>query len=910
MNRGLIVMAAVAIGVGAFAGEVRTTYGANAELVDSGISFSPIVFTPEWHSYGAGGDFNEESDGRRRFSMGTDRQNAPTLRGTLICRQSGDAVRVEYALSVERDFRINQLCITARLKHSDFAGGQAVQDDYRAELPDDKGLTHFFNHRGKKFSITDAMGKPRLTMDFDEPTHIAMQDNREWNDPSFSIRVFLAESRQLKTGEEYRIAFNITDGGKTVLSQEPGGMTVSAGKDWIPMKLDAEIAPGGPLDFSKLRGTESPAGKYGYVVARGQNFEFERLPGVSQRFYGVNVCFDANVPDYETAHRFARHLARVGYNAIRFHHHESSLVQQDGVTLNPEKMKCFDGLVAACVENGIYMTTDLFVSRRPISYRSIGIDQPGSVEMNEFKELVQAHDGAFENYLKFARNFLGHVNQYTGRTLAAEPAMSWLSFVNEGNLGNHGMTWMAKHPVFAEKWAAWLEDKKRAEPAVYADVKPELPKSLDNRKDPQVWAYVLFLQDLETRFAARVTKFLRDEMKCRALTTNLNNWHYPAAFQLVRAKSYDYVDDHFYVDHPSFLEHSWRLPSQCKNENPFLNPSLGAQALVMRRILDKPFTITEYNFAAPGNFRGVGGIACGTAAALQNWAGLWRFAWSHNQQGVAHPDQRPLGYFDMCGDPLGLASERASICLFLRRDLKPLDRTYAMLLSEPALHRPEAAMWLRSDWNWASWYVKTGGLVADAAPENTGWKTVGFPECLNKKSDEVRREILPESADGPFPPAGNGAVEIDRQSGRFVLKTPRTCGGFGEGGVIRADALTAELDSSATIWASSLDSLPIRESRHLLVTHLTDVQNSGIKYADRRMRILLDWGRLPHLMRVGKAGVRLSLSGEKWKVYSLSSGGNRRRELPCRVAGGELSFTADVAADPADASYLYELVRE
>ena len=79
MNRGLIVMAAVAIGVGAFAGEVRTTYGANAELVDSGISFSPIVFTPEWHSYGAGGDFNEKSDGRRRFSMGTDRQNALRL---------------------------------------------------------------------------------------------------------------------------------------------------------------------------------------------------------------------------------------------------------------------------------------------------------------------------------------------------------------------------------------------------------------------------------------------------------------------------------------------------------------------------------------------------------------------------------------------------------------------------------------------------------------------------------------------------------------------------------------------------------------------------------------------------------------------------------------------------------------
>ena len=116
-----------------------------------------------------------------------------------------------------------------------------------------------------------------------------------------------------------------------------------------------------------------------------------------------------------------------------------------------------------------------------------------------------------------------------------------------------------------------------------------------------------------------MTKFLREEMKCRALTTNMNCWHYPAVYQLPRANSYDYVDDHFYVDHPSFLENPWTLPSKCPNTNPMLGPNMGAQGLVMRRILDRPFTITEYNYSGPGRFRGVGGIACGTAAALPIW---------------------------------------------------------------------------------------------------------------------------------------------------------------------------------------------------------------------------------------------------------------------------------------------------
>ena len=911
MNRiGIACLSAALCGV-VSAGEVLPMYGGQLEVPDAGVTLYPAAFLPGWRGVGASGGLTRDVDGRVVFTMWTDKKdkNAARLDGRASFKNVDDAVRVSYAITPDKDVEITQLYLSARFDRRDYAGGTVAGGGVTRTIPVGSGETQFFMRTVKDLAVRDKTGRMRLALTFDHPVFCMFQDDRTWGGDTVSLRVFFGSDKPFKAGKTYAVSFRLTDGAKTALAGDADGVKIVAGTNWIPMKVEADILPGSALDFSKLRGTDAPAGRHGYPVARGQNFEFERLPGVPQRFYGVNVCASANTPDPETAAAFARRLARVGYNAIRFHHHERDLVQNDGVSLDPEKMACFDALVAACVSNGIYMTTDLYVSRNPIAYRSIGIDLDGTVGMDEFKELVQVHEGAFQNYLRFARAFLGHVNPYTGRSLAQEPALGWLSFVNEGNLGNKGMEFMQKHPVFRDKWQTWLAAKKVAEPSAYANVPDTLPPDLAALDNPHVRAYTLFLADVEAAFAARVTKFLREEMKCRALTTNMNNWHYPAAFQLPRANSYDYVDDHFYVDHPRFLESPWRLPSQCPNANPMLGANRGAQRLVARRVLDRPFTITEYNYSAPGRFRGVGGIACGTAAALQNWAGLWRFAWSHDATGVKGP--KAMNYFDMSGDPLGLASERASICLFLRRDLEPLAKTYAMVLPPRKLASMGPTAMMQANWVWAGWYAKVGGVVADAAPADAMWQ-VGYPECFTQSADDVRRQMFPTVADGKaLPPAGDGAVEIDSETGRFILKTARTCGGFAEGGVVRADALVADIGGTpATVWASSLDGKPLRESAHVLVTHLTDVQNSNIRYGDRHLRILLDWGRLPHVMRAGRADVTAAVLAGKWTVYALATNGARRRTVPAAWTDAGLSFTANVAFDPADATYLYELVRE
>ena len=100
-------------------------------------------------------------------------------------------------------------------------------------------------------------------------------------------------------------------------------------------------------------------------------------------------------------------------------------------------------------------------------------------------------------------------------------------------------------------------------------------------------------------------------------------------------------------------------------------------------------------------------------------------------------------------------------------------------------------------------------------------------------------------------------------------------------------------------------------SRRLLLTHLTDVQNTGVKFAGRARQILLAHGGLPHLVRVGQARVALSLdTPESYRVYALATSGRRVQEMESSIETGKLVFTASVGGGDEGARMLYEIVKE
>ena len=954
-----------------------------------GLSLQPRVATRLWAIHAATGGLEPDADGWRAFRLRTAGPGSPVLRGKArFCEGADGSIRAEWRVTPSADADLAETFIDGHFSAGAMRGGCALVDDGRIPLPLDGAVRHPFRGAVSRLSLRDNSGDEIFRVRFERPTRVLLQDGAAWGGSDLTVRFFFAEGA-VKGGEEYAIDASVSLPQAGSLSLGAGtGLVLEVGPQWTPIQYDPWIEPGSALDFTDVVPRHAPAGKFGRVIAVGDHFEFEDLPGVPQRFYGVNLCETANLPSSsEAADRFVANLVRTGYNAVRIHHHEKFLFSDDGKPIGaaisrpvgaglqsapcdgtapaPEQMLKLDWLVAACVERGVYLTTDLFVSRQDaVPWRAVGVDRDGSPGSADYKILCAFHEGVFSNLCAWTRNFLGHVNPFTGRSLAEEPALATLATVNEGNLGNWGAAKLGEYPSVRAAWEDWLARKAAEEPAAFTGIPATVPRSLEGGGDTPAGrhaaAFAIFLAEREARLHERLARFVRDECGCMAPLSALSSWYQPVQYQLPRTL-FDYVDDHHYVDHPDFLFGDWHLPATIANQNPLKGAAAGAMPVEWRRLMDKPFCLTEWNWAGPGRYRGLGGLVTGALGALQGWSGMWRFAWSHNRRGIESPGGR-IGFFETEGDPCAIASERAALCLFLRRDLPELEARYPLVLSESELRDPAGGT-TRCEIVpalVAGWHAKVGSTVV---PE--GARPQAAPAVratLDTTAEKLRRDLAALGAGEP-----GGGVRIDTAAGSIAIDAPRFSGGFAERGRIDAGALAFDVGSvPTTVFAVSLDGAPLDESRRILVTHLTDVQNDGIRYGDPQRTILLDWGLLPHIMRAGKAEVELrignvhksslinngtnandnadrGLADNPFRVFALSSSGRRLREVPCEwTAAGScgddasssqdvphdasssqdvqhgdggvvatprsvLRFSADVAADPASATWLYEI---
>lgn len=841
-------------------------------------------------------------------------------------------IRLQYKLTPQADIHLNSLHVTLGIPERLLAGGQYTADGAKGAFPVQRGDTHVYSKPTRSLEITTPAGQS-LRFAFAQETPVLLQDDRQWG-PTFSVRIGpqMAEDAAWPAGKAWELELTLTAQGGMKMEQD-GPVTIEPGAEWLPLDTQLDIEPGSALDFSKLTPWHAPAGRLGRVLAgRGGHFVFASQPNVPARFYGVNFCFTAQYISHEQADRLAARLRRLGYNAVRIHHYESTLVDRSGGTstrFNPQALDQLDYFFAALKKQGIYVTTDLFVSR-PVFAREIWEGAPGDIPMDDYKMAVQVNDRAFENYAAFIKAFLGHVNPYTKLRYADDPALAFLSLVNEGTTGN--FLSRLNGPLkedFVAAWKRWLAARKPGEISLPAGA--PFPQKIDN--SPEGTACAVFLADTERAFVARARKLIRDELGCKALLTNMNAWTNPVQYESVRP-DYDYVDDHFYVDHPQFLEQPWRLPSRCPNSSPVAEGAPGGRSGAFVRLLDKPFTITEFNYSGPGRFRGVGGILTGALGAVQDWSGIWRFAYSHSRDNLFSPGA--AGYFDVATDPLSQAADRASLCLFLRGDLSPSTHSVALAATpDEALKNPKGTPGVSPSWNGLAWVVRTGycllpkpaGTGADVTLP-LGWSTPAgawgkgalalnpyAPDAGEKLLAELRRRGWVSRANrtdlrGPRFESDNGQITIDGPADVLTLNTARTAGGYAPAGkTIKAQAVTVAIeDTDATVWVSSLDGAPITDSRRLLITHLTDLQNNGVKYADRDRRTLLSWGGLPHLVRAGRATVTIRMKdAAKAKVYGLTTAGKRTAPVPATAKNGTLTIPLDVN-DAGKARMMYEVV--
>jgi len=156
-----------------------------------------------------------------------------------------------------------------------------------------------------------------------------------------------------------------------------------------------------------------------------------------------------------------------------------------------------------------------------------------------------------------------------------------------------------------------------------------------------------------------------------------------------------------------------------------------------------------------------------------------------------------------------------------------------------------------------------------------------------------------------------GELTMEPDAAKFTVATPNSEGALlnGEDTVDLPFLRIANRTGFAAFLAASADGKPLRESKRILLLHLTESKNSGMIFSESRRQVVNNLGKVPVLIRRGSAEITLKRPLDGFRLYAVDLTGKRTFEVPLKSVGSERVFNADTFA--ADGVTLaYELVRE
>lgn len=251
----------------------------------------------------------------------------------------------------------------------------------------------------------------------------------------------------------------------------PGG----DGVRWVEFLPPWDDASPSATDMSFL--LDPPAGKRGRVVVCGEHLCFE--DGMRARFWGVNLLEGSAFPSKDEAEKIAGHIAKLGFNAVRFHHMSDAWWL--GAAIDPslprynqtaDLLDRFDYFVYQLRKKGIYL---FFASNVHPPYANIpgvpdrALLSEGDRNSRALTRLATAVDPTLQALQKrFLTFILTHQNPYTGLRYTDDPAVAFVEIANENSLVD---TWSSNWPNRLDKlpphyqqkldqlWQQWLSER-------------------------------------------------------------------------------------------------------------------------------------------------------------------------------------------------------------------------------------------------------------------------------------------------------------------------------------------------------------------------------------------------------------------------------------------------------------------
>ena len=375
--------------------------------------------------------------------------------------------------------------------------------------------------------------------------------------------------------------------------------------------------------------------------------------------------------------------------------------------------------------------------------------------------------------------------------------------------------------------------------------------------------WVRFLWDVEDRYWTGMARYLKDDLKVKAPLVGTQMGWSPAPIQA----KLDVIDSHAYWQHPHFPGRSWDMSNWTVDNLPMAGRPDGGTlpALALSRVAGKPFICTEYNHSAPNTYSSETIPLIAAFAALQDWDGIFIFAYSHRRDDWG-PGKIP-SFFDVDQHPTKMATFPAAAALFLRGD------------------------------------VATPGPAAVARP-----KAEEIVEVVRRSGPSTRADAfgLPRGAalrvpvalglDGPAPTTG--AEEIDRLEGveaawRWIsddnlrlgvvrVDTPRSKALITHRAGSSLSYLFGDVhvnpgktrDDWAVVTLTALDGPDFHSPGRILITATGDAENTGMTWTSAEHNsVAPGWGRSPSLVEGISATVTIPVAASRVRAWPLDPRG-------------------------------------
>jgi len=376
-----------------------------------------------------------------------------------------------------------------------------------------------------------------------------------------------------------------------------------------------------------------------------------------------------------------------------------------------------------------------------------------------------------------------------------------------------------------------------------------------------------FLQQTDQSYFVEMRRYLKDDLGVKCPITGTIGL---GPLGTESQSKMDFVDAHAYWDHPQFPHRQWDGSDWTEKNEPMVDNPAGATlwGLAATRVAGKPFTVTEYNHAAPNEWQAECVPMIATYAALQDWDGVFLFDYvgGNHYRDLDHT----TSYFDSEGNPQKMDLMPMGARIFLGGQVEPL--------AGQSLHFASRDQMLATG---TQYYYNIWPLTRDVL-DGTWQNALGCRQALTFEKPApsplcVRDDRIAWTSEG----SNSG-------TGRFELRDPNAAGfvGFAAGampidlGAVRIEKMQTPFVTLLVVPETGAE--PIDRAKRLIISAVARGGNTGMEWDAARHTVSNHWGSAPPVVEVVHATISIASSGPL-DAYALTPDGKRGDSIPVKM---------------------------